>query len=150
MNESFTLRIGIIWWVQVILFVPTIIDVFALIAVFQGEEGAVFAFALFTFLAILGLANIFANILVTDTDVTVSVFYGSFRIRWHEVQKITFSNPFIALEGHEKRVVLATGNLDNNKHKMLTYFSQQINTRNIEVAINQPVPLTHKNSKIVK
>ena len=77
-------------------------------------------------MAYLGWANALSTIQITDESVTVTVFYGRFRILWNEVEKIVLSSPLIALIGNSKRVVLSLAFAGKSGSKMLEFFNQQI------------------------
>jgi len=79
----------------------------------------------------------------------VNVFYGRFRIQWSEVIKIVLNAPFIALLGNEKRIVLSLAFAGKNSEKMLEFFNQQIESRNIIFEQNvTPFPITHQNARV--
>ncbi len=152
MEKPFKLTLRVVWWMQIfqILFALlfTASSIFFLRIIFKGSLISVFVFLLFAFFAYLGWANALSTIQITNENVTVTVFYGRFRINWSEVQKVIRQGPLIALTGNEKRVVLAMQYMDKNKNKMVEYFSKQIEERKIEFTTNEQVPLTHQNAKV--
>ena len=153
MNTSFKLTLRVSWWMQVfqILFaLPfTVGSFFMLISVFKGSVDTLIAFFLFAFFAYLGWANAFSTIQITDENVTVTVFYGRFRIRWDEVEKIIQNTAFIALLGNDKRVVLSLAFAGKNSDKVIQFLNQQIELRKILFEQDvKPFPLKHQNARI--
>lgn len=152
MEQPFKLTLRVVWWMQIIqiLFaLPcTILSVFTLISIFRGEE-SVLVFFLFASFAYLCWANALSTIQITDESVTVTVFYGRFRIYWNEVEKIVLNSPLIALIGNEKRVVLSLAFAGRNGKRLLEHFSQQIESRKIAFEQNgYPFPITHQNARV--
>jgi hypothetical protein len=111
MEKSFKLTIRAAWWVQcfqIIFALPfTIGAVIIFISIFKGSMQSWPLFFVCVFLAYLGWANAFSMIQITDENVTVTVFYGRFRIHWSEVNTIVLNSPLVALIGNGKRVVLS-------------------------------------------
>jgi hypothetical protein len=147
-EQPYFLKIKVVWWMQLMLIAPSVLFVFPLIAFFQRAEGVICVLPIVGLFAVLGLINIFANVVVTENDVTVNVFYGRFRIRWDEVQKIIARDGMFALLGNDKRVVLSIQYMDANRHQMFEYFSQQIEKRKIEITQEDAFPFTRHNSRV--
>jgi len=99
----------------------------------------------------MGWANALSTIQITDESVTVTVFYGRFRINWNEVGKMVLNAPYIALLGNEKRVMPSLAFAGRNSRKMLEFFNQPIEVRKIVFDKNiSPFPLAHKNARVWK
>ena len=123
--------------------------VWALDSVFKGSTLSLIWFLLCALVAYFGWANALSTIRITEESVTVTVFYGRFRINWIEVNKIILNTPFIALMGNDKRLVLSRAYAGRNSGKMLEFFNLQIETRKIEFEQNsKPFPLTHRNVRV--
>ncbi len=151
MEKPFKLTLRVVWWMQIfqILFaLPfTILSISTLFSFFKGEE-SLFMFFLFALFAYLGWANALSTIQITDESVTVTVFYGRFRILWNEVEKIVLNSPLIALMGNDKRVVLSLAFAGKSGNKMLEFFNQKIERQNIVFEQNSPFPITHQNARV--
>jgi hypothetical protein len=123
-NNKLTIRVS--WWMQVIMLIfalpCTALSIFMLVSIVRGSTNLFFVFVLFGAFAYFGWANALSTIQITDKDVTVSVFYGRFRIFWNEVETIAMNNPFIGLIGNEKRVVVSLAFAGKNKERMLEFF----------------------------
>ena len=153
MEKSFKLTIRAAWWVQffqIIFALPfTIGSVIISISIFKGSMQSLPLFFLCVFLAYLGWANAFSTIQITDENVTVTVFYGRFRIHWSEVNKIVLNSPLVALIGNGKRVVLSLMLMSKESEELLKFFNQQIEERKILFEQNAiPFPLTHQNARV--
>lgn len=153
MTTPFKLTVRVAWWMQIfqILFaLPfTVGSFFMLTYVFQGSIRFLWVFLLFVSLAYMGWANAFSTIQITDESVTVTVLYGRFRIYWSEVEIIVLNVPYIALLGNGKRIVLSLAFIGRNTDKMLEFFNQQIEAR--EIVVEEDVtsfPLTHQNARV--
>ncbi len=137
---------------QILFALPfTALSIFTIVSFFKGEQSlltSLFTFFLFVFMAYLGWANALSTIQITDESVTVTVFYGRFRILWNEVEKIVLSSPLIALIGNSKRVVLSLAFAGKSGSKMLEFFNQQIEKQNIIFEQNNPFPITHQNARV--
>ncbi len=153
MQEHFKLTLRVAWWMQIILFLfalpCTAGAVFGLIKIIQGTADLLFGVLMFGGVAYLSWANALSTIQITEKSITVTVFYGRFRIGWDEVENIVRNNPYIALIGNGKRVVLSLAFAGNSTDKMLEYFDRQIELRNIKFEKNiQPFSITHHNARV--
>ena len=153
MEKPFKLTVRVVWWMmifQMLFALPfTIGSIFVLLAVVQGSAKSIPILIVLVFLAFLGWANALSTIQVTDRSVSVTVFHGSYRIAWDEVQKIIRRDYLIALVGNDKRVVLALQLMSKNRRdKLLEYFAQQIEERKIEFTTAEQVPLTQHNTRV--
>jgi hypothetical protein len=153
MEKPFKLTLRVVWWMQLmqILFaLPfTVGSIFFLMAVVQGSMDSLFPSLLFGLFAFLGWANALSTIQITEKSVTVTVFYGRFRIFWDEVEKIAQSEPFIALIGNGKNVTLSLIFAGKDRVKMLEFFNQQVERRNIRFEKNMTqFPITHQNARV--
>jgi hypothetical protein len=149
MQQSFRLTISVNRWMQFILVVPlTVASMFTLVGALQGSADALFGLIFFGLFALLGWANALSNIQITENSVTVTVFYGRFRIFWDEVENISLNYPNIALMGNGKRVVLSLGFAGKNKEQLLEFFNQQIEQRKIVFKTGAQFPITHHNSRV--
>jgi hypothetical protein len=150
MEEHFKLTLRVVWWMQIfqiLLAIPCTIFAIASLKYFSCVE-ATLLFFLFACIAYMCWANALSTIQITDESVTVTVFYGRFRIYWNEVEKIILSRPLIALIGNGKRVVLSLAFAGRNGTKMLVYFEQQIERRKIVFEQNAPFPISHQNARV--
>jgi hypothetical protein len=154
MQKTFKLTIKVTWWMQIfqILFaLPfTIGCIFVLVAVIKGSivnMGTLFVFLLLASFAYLGWANAFSTIQITEKHVTVTVFYGRFRINWDEVENIVMNDPLIALMGNGKRLVLSLAFAGKSRAKILEFFNQQIEQRHIRLE-EAPFSITHQNVRV--
>jgi hypothetical protein len=153
MQEPFKLTLRVVWWMQFILLffaLPcTIGAVLALIKIIQSSADLLVGFLLLGFFAYLGWANALSTIQITEKRVTITVFYGRFRIGWDEVEHIVMNNPFIALMGNGKRVVLSLAFARKSRSKEIEYFYRQIEQRHIKFEKNiEPFPITHQNARV--
>ncbi len=85
----------------------------------------------------------------SDESVMVTVLYGRFRIYWNEVEIIVLNVPYIALLRNGKRIVFSLAFIGRNTDKMLEFFKQQIEAR--EIVVEEDVtsfPLTHQNARV--
>lgn len=127
---------------------------FVLFSVWRGTLGPAWLVGatFFGLLAYLGWAMAFSTIQITEQTITVTVFYGRFRIYWDEVEKIILYGPYLALTGNGKRVVLSLQQVSPGREKLLEYFHHQIEQRNIAYAEDfrlKPLSeLTHQNARI--
>jgi len=120
-----------------------------LVAIVRGSSNLLIVFLLFGAFAYFGWANALSKIEITNNDVTVSVFYGRFRIAWDEVRSIVINSPFIGLIGNEKRVVLSLAFAGKYKEKMIEFLNQQAQKRNIKIDRDgEPFPITHQNARV--
>jgi hypothetical protein len=152
-EKPFKLTLRVVWWMQIfqMLFaLPcTAASFFNLMSTFNGAGGSIIASLFFAFLAYMGWANALSTIQITDKSVTVTVFYGRFRIKWSEVEEIVLNSPLIALIGNDKRVVLSLAFAGRSGQKMLEYFGKQIQARKILFEENTyPFPITHQNARV--
>ena len=153
MNDN-NLTIRVSWWMQIIQLVfalpCTALAIFMLVSIFQGSTNLAIAFVIFSVLAYFGWANALSTIKINDQAVTVSVFYGRFRIAWDEVRTIALKSPFIALIGNEKRVVLSLAFAGKNKERMLEILNEQAQQRNVKFeSESTSFPLTHQNARVL-
>jgi len=152
MKNTFNLTLRVTWWMQIIqiLFaIPfTIGAIYSLVLISRGTSICLVAFFICVFLAYLGFANAFSTIKITDESVVVTVFYGRFCIGWKEVNTIAQNNPFIALIGNDKRVVISLAFAGKDSNKMLEFFNQQAETYNIIFEENASFPITHQNARV--
>jgi hypothetical protein len=150
MENHFKLTLRVVWWMQVLqilfAFTFTILAIASLRSLNSSES--LLTFFLFACFAYLCWANALSTIQITDESVTVTVFYGRFRISWNEIEKIVLNRPLIALIGNDKRVVLSLAFAGKNGQKMLDYFEQQIERRKIVFEQNAPFPITHQNARV--
>lgn len=152
-EKPFLLTMRVVWWMKIIQIIFALPFTFGVIAIllgfFQGYSASLGTFLFFACLAYLGWANAFSTIQISDKSVTVNVFYGRFRIAWDEVEQVIVNRPFIALIGKGKRLVLSLAFAGRDAEKMLGFFSQQIEQRQISFEQNgTPFPLTHQNARI--
>ena len=153
MEKPFQLNLRVALWMQVVQIIFALpFTVFAILLIpsfFKTPLASLFLFVICVSLAYLGWANALSTIQITNESVTVNVFYGRFRIQWSEVIKIVLNAPFIALLGNEKRIVLSLAFAGKNSEKMLEFFNQQIESRNIIFEQNvTPFPITHQNARV--
>lgn len=153
MEKPFQLNLRVALWMQVVQIIFALpFTVFAILLIpsfFKTPLTSLFLFVICVSLAYLGWANALSTIQITNESVTVNVFYGRFRIQWSEVIKIVLNAPFIALLGNEKRIVLSLAFAGKNSEKMLEFFNQQIESRNIIFEQNvTPFPITHQNARV--
>lgn len=153
MEKPSQLTLRVAFWMQVVQIIFALpFTVFAILLIpsfFKTPFTSLFLFIICTSLAYLGWANALSTIQITSESVTVNVFYGRFRIQWNEVNKIVLNTPFIALLGNEKRIVLSLAFAGKNSEKMLEFFNQQIESRNIVFEQNvTPFPITHQNARV--
>jgi hypothetical protein len=152
MDKPFNLTLRVVWWMQFVQFVFAFIFVMASIStlpsVFKGET-SIFTIFGFVFFIYLGCANALSTIKITDESVTVTVFYGRFRICWNEVEKILWNGSLIALIGNDKRIVLSMEYAGRNAPKMMEYFKQQIAERKISFEQKRFLfPIIHRNARV--
>ena len=153
MEKPFQLNLRVALWMQVVQIIFALpFTVFAILLIpsfFKTPFASLFLFVICVSLTYLGWANALSTIQITNESVTVNVFYGRFRIQWSEVIKIVLNAPFIALLGNEKRIVLSLAFAGKNSEKMLEFFNQQIESRNIIFEQNvTPFPITHQNARV--
>ncbi len=153
MEKQYKLIIRVSWWmqlIQIIFALPfTLVSIYMLYSIIRGSTGLLFVCILFGCFAYFGWANALSTIQITDENVTVSVFYGRFRIIWDEVENIAMNNPFVALMGNNKRVVISLAFAGKNREKVLELFNQQSEQRNISFEKeSEPFPITHQNARV--
>ena len=152
MNEPFNLTLRVIWWMQVTqVFFALLCAIgayFSIGLILRGVYGFSIIFILLVIFVYIGLANAFSTIKITNERVTVTVFYGRFRIYWDEVTKVIFKPHLIALVGNDKRVVLSLAFAGKQRKKMLDYVNIQIEANNIQFEENESFPITHKNARV--
>ena len=150
MEKPFKLTLRVAWGMrimQILFALPFTFFSIRLLTTVNSFE-SIYLFLLFASFAYLGWANALSTIQITDESVTVTVFYGRFRIYWNEVEKIVLSRPLIALIGNDKRVVLSLAFAGKNGKKLLEYFEQQIERRKITFEQNARFPITHQNARV--
>ncbi len=153
MEKPFNCTLRVAWWMQalqIIFALPfTAGSLILFTSLLKGSLESLPWLAGFILLAYLGWANALSTIHVTSEDVTVTVFYGRFRINWNEVNKIEQYGAMVGLLGNEKRVVLSFAYGGQKAKEILEFINEQIAARNIEFEKDvMPFPLTHKNSRV--
>lgn len=136
--------------VQILFALPfTVLSVIIVIfmAKFGVDVGGLFAFLICAGFAYLGWANALSTIQIDEQSVSVTVFYGRFRIGWDEVETMRIRSPFIALAGNGKRLVLSLAFAGKNRQQMLDYLYAQAEQRHIPIEENADFPLTHQNAR---
>jgi hypothetical protein len=147
--QPFRLTVSVAGWMKFFFTVPpALLALLATLGALQGSSDALAVAIFFACLCLLGWILTGSNIQVTEESVTVTVFYGRFRIHWNEVERICVNSPLIAFVGRDKRVVISLQQAGSEKRRLLEYIGYQVEQRHLPYETGVPFPITHLNSRV--
>jgi hypothetical protein len=148
-QQPFRLTVSVAGWAKFFLTVPAfLLALPATLGALQGSGEALVIAILFACLGLFGWILTSSAIRVTEESVTVTVFYGHFRIRWDEVERICVNGPLIAFTGSDKRVVVSLKQAGRERHRLLDYIRYQVERRRLSCETGASFPITHLNARV--
>lgn len=153
MEEKPIIKATLVWQMKTICFSMGIflalLSIVFLLNIIKGYREYWPGAMLFSIFAYACFGNGLYRVVITDQSVTLTDFYGRFRILWDEVEKVMINPTFIALIGRDKRVVFSPAYSKIRFKDFLQVIYDQSKGRNIVIERNRSFSILQKNSGVL-